>query len=162
MEQICTLHEWLNADPLPEDLSPLSFNLSVDYMPIGTTRSKMDIMENKFGAEITQTDIQFSAVLTHEKDTLCTAIVKFTIKHPDFKGGVKRIVGIASFLAGQYKGSWSWGQIAESLATVKAFSKNWNQFGKKLNVEEDHVKSFTAVMKPANNRIAATVKTVTS
>jgi hypothetical protein len=157
----CTLLEWLKSSPLPEDLSPLPFNLTIDYMPSPVTRNKMDIMETQFDADITQTDVSFSAVITHEKDTLCTGIVKFTIKHPDFKGGVKRIVGVASFYAGQYKGSWSLAQIAESLATVKAFSKNWEQFGKGLNKEEDHMKSFTSILRPNNTKMDNTVKSLT-
>ena len=140
----CTLIEWLNADPLSEDIFPLPWDMNVSYMPIEVVRKKIEVMENQFGATVTQTDVFVSAINTFQKDTCFMATVKFEICHKEFNDGVKYIVGAASFLAGQYSGGWSFAQIAESLATTRAFSKHWKQFGKGLNDKEDSMKNMKA------------------
>lgn len=151
MEQNCTLLEWLHSQPLPEDTMPLPWDLSVSYIPIEVVRAKFEIMRKQFGAIITQTDVTVNAIATYEKDTCFWATVSFTIKHKEFDGGMMMLCGTGSFLAGQYKGGWAFAQIAESLATTRAFSKEWEQFGKGLNTKEDEVKSLTAPSAKKNN-----------
>lgn len=158
MEQNCTLLEWLHSQPLPEDIMPLPWDLSVSYIPIDVVRNKLRIMEEKFGVIITQTDVTTSAINTWDKDICFMATVKFTLKHKDFSGGVKRICGAASFFAGQYKGGWAFSQIAESLATTRAFSKEWEQFGKGLNVREDAVASLSAPKMKESTKVKDSVK----
>lgn len=154
----CTLLEWLNSEPLPEDIMPLPWDLSVSYIPIEVVRRKIEIMETQFGAIVTQTDVNVSAINTQtkEKDTCFMATVKFVIEHEEFKGS-KTIVGAASFLAGQYSGGWAFAQIAEALASTRAFSKQWKQFGKGLNDKEDAVKNMKA---PANGTAKETSSNV--
>lgn len=154
------LLDWLNTDLFPDDIAQLSFNAKAEYLPIPTVRKKMDIMESVYGADITQTDVSIFAINTppgKEADVIFTATVKFIIKHPEFKGGVKRICGTASFYIGQYSG-WSFAQIAESLATVRAFSKQWKQFGRGLNEEEDPVKNFKTKDKKTDDKVGNTMK----
>jgi hypothetical protein len=156
----CTLLEWLNSDPLAEDIMPLTIVSGIDYIPVPVVRSKMDIMENHFGVEIIQNDLQVSAVSTpagRDADVIFWGTVKFTLKHPEFKGGVKRICGTASFYVGQYSG-WSFAQTAESLAIAKAFSKHFKQFGKGLNDKEDPIKDMKAPGKKKSLQTDASVK----
>lgn len=130
MEQKEGLIQWLNQSPLPEDFYPLSFSPDVMYMPIEVVRRKFDEMKSVFGATVEQTDVQTNAINTFNKDTLIWSSVKFKVYHKDFLNGVLNLSGTASFYIGQYSGSWSYAQISEALATVRAFSKEFKQFGR--------------------------------
>jgi hypothetical protein len=55
---------------------------------------------------------------------------------------MKTFCGAASLLTGQYDGGWSFAQIAESLATTRAFNKEYPQFGSLLNKELDGIKNM--------------------
>lgn len=136
------LIEWLNAPCLSEDLLSLPWDSEKLYMPIKTTREKFRIMENQFGAVVEQIDLSVFAINTYLKDTLFTATVKFIVYHEDFKRGQKTFCGTASFYISQYDGGWSFAQIAESIATTRAFSKDFAQFGKGLNEELETLKDL--------------------
>lgn len=150
-QQPLTLLQWLDLPCPDEDLDFLSWKSEIKYHSIDRTRAKMEYMKKTYNVIIRQTDFQFSCDPTYLKDNLITGIVKFTLEHKDFPGGAHSIIGMASFLMGQYNGGWSFAQIADSLATVKAFSKEFRHFGKGLNTE-DTMKDMTApkIQKPDN------------
>lgn len=131
----CSLLEWLNASLLDDEKSQFSFKNGIFYLDADLIREKMDIMENHFGAVIQQTSLKVDAIATYNKDTCFWAVVSFDITHELLPGGKVTLWGTASFLMGQYNDTWSYAQIAETLASAKAFSKKWRQFGKDLNKE---------------------------
>jgi len=158
----CTLLEWLNSEWLAEDVTPLPWNLSVDYMPIPVVRAKIEFMEQMFGCVVEQTDVQVGAIQTPGKDADVAfwATVKFSLYHSEFPNGVKHICGTASIYAGQYSGTWALAQVCESLATTRAFAKHWKQFGKGLNDKDDPMKDMKAPAKKTNDKISQTLKNI--
>ena len=138
-----TFKQWLKSTPLPEEQSPLPWDLTINYLPIHVVRQKFDIMEEVFGAVVEQVDVTAGAINCMDtKDTCFWACVKFIVYHDDFKGGKKTFCGTASFLRGQYQLGWAYTQIAESLATTRAFSKEYEQFGKGLNKEIESIENL--------------------
>lgn len=155
-----TLIGWLNAPCLPEDLLPLPWDLNISYLPIEKVRLKFSIMEEVFGATVEQVDVSTNAINTFDKDTLIWSCVKFIVYHPDFLNGRKMFVGTASFLKGQYGQGWAYSQIGESLATVRAFSKEYAQFGKDLNKDIDSIKDLKSPKGSKENSVSKTMQTV--
>lgn len=151
--------EWLNTPCLPEDLLPLPWDLNISYLPIENVRIKFSIMEEVFGATVEQIDVSANAINT-EKDTLIWSCVKFIVYHPDFINGRKMFVGTASFLKGQYGQGWAYSQIGESLATVRAFSKEFAQFGKDLNKDIDSIKNLKSPKGSSKDSVSKTMQTV--
>lgn len=145
-----SLLEWLNLKWSPDDISILPWTLAyenpVEYMPIPTVRQKIEFMRKHFKVKVTQTEVNIGTETKpgKEPDLFVWATVKYKLEHSDFDGGVYELCGTASLFAGQYKGSWSLAQIAESLATTRAFSKDWPQFGKGLNETEDPMKDMSS------------------
>lgn len=150
-----SLLEWLNLKWSPDDISILPWTLSyanpVEYMPIPTVRQKIEFMRKHFNVKVTQTEVNIGAETKpgKEPDLFVWATVKYKLEHADFLGGIYEPCGTASLFAGQYNGSWSLAQIAESLATTRAFSKDWPQFGKGLNETEDPMKDMSAPTSPS-------------
>lgn len=138
-----TLKEWLKTPALPEELSPLPLDKTKNYLPIDEVRKKFELMQDVFGAVVEQVDVSAGAInCIDTKDTAFWACVKFIVHHDDFKGGKKIFCGTASFLKGQYASGWAFTQIAESLATTRAFSKEFEQFGKGLNKEIESIENL--------------------
>lgn len=138
-----TFKQWLKTPPLPEELSPLPWDMNINYLPVDVVRKKFDLMEEVFGAVVEQVDISAGAInCIDTKDTCFWACVKFIVYHEDFRGGQKSFCGTASFLKGQYASGWAFTQIAESLATTRAFSKEFEQFGKGLNKEIESIENL--------------------
>ena len=140
-----TLKQWLNAPCLPEDFLPLPWDNNIYYLPVDVARRKFKIMDEAFGATVDQTDVIPGVHNTLDKETIIWASVSFKIYHESFNGGVKVLCGVASFLKGQYSNNgkgWAFMQIAESLATTRAFSKEYAQFGKDINKDFDSIENF--------------------
>lgn len=158
MEQqpACTLLEWLNI-PCGDEKEELSFKKGIFYIDADIVREKMDTMENVFGATIKQLFLKVDAIPTYNKDTCFWAVVKYSIQHPSLPGGIVTIWGTASFFMGQYDGTWALAQVAETLATGKAFSKKWPQFGKDLN-KEKVMKDFKAPAGKLKDKLSNTAK----
>lgn len=159
------LLEWLNLDCLEEDLDSLSWKPGIKYHSTDRTREKIEYLKSEYGVVITQTDFQFDCTPTYNKDNLVTGIVKYTLQHKDFPQGFVKIVGMASFFMGQYTGGYSFAQIADSLATVRGFSKEWKQFGKGINKTEDPNKEMKAPsvngVKETSDKVKNTLKVLT-
>lgn len=151
-----TFKQWLKSSPLPEQLTPLPWDMNVNYLPIDEVRKKFDLMEEVFGAVVEQVDVSAGAInCIDTKDTAFWACVKFIVYHDDFKGGQKTFCGTASFLKGQYASGWAFTQIAESLATTRAFSKEFEQFGKGLNKE---IESIENLKSPKGKEVKDSIK----
>lgn len=163
-----SLSEWLNLKWSPEDISILPWTLSyanpVEYMPIPVVRQKIEFMRKHFNVRIIQTDLVIGAEVKpgKEADLFVWATVKYKLQHQYFGTEGYEICGTASLFSGQYNGSWSLAQITESLATTRAFSKEWPQFGKGLNEVEDPMKDMSApVDKSAStNRPSSAMKSL--
>lgn len=151
--------EWLYRKYDDSDIMPLPWDLSVSYMPIDSTRKKLDIMRTEFNAVVNCIDITINAINTFEKDTCFFGTVKYSVQHPDFGPEPRIFCGSASFLRAQYPKGWAFAQICESLATTRAFAKEFPQFGQGLN-KEDLLPDMKAPVTPGSDRMNKTLKTI--
>ena len=116
-----SLQDWLNQEPLPEEIKS-----NIDgsrYIPIEFIKTKLDYMT---GSKWQTVNFSHSFIELPDRTLLCSGSVELIVEG-------RTITGSATFDVQRYYPNMNWGAICQSLCIVNSAQNLGKVFGKYLN-----------------------------